>query len=301
MAAVRTHESIRSADGIPLHVERWAPERTRCVVAIVHGGAEHVGRYDHVARALAEEDALVFGADHRGQGQSGGPRGHVEDFSVFTNDLHHVLTTVAESLPSEQQPDRMPWFLFGHSMGGLVTLLYLSDRAIALPLRGAVISAPFFELTMKVNPVKIAAARLASRVLPRLSFATGLPSDGISRDPEEVAKYAKDSLRVDTVTSRFVAASDLARERVQSILPTLTVPMLWYAGTADRIVSYDAISRAFQRLPRRQRYDQRFETFDGYYHELHNEPRGLREPVLDLVRKWLRKRVDAPALSESSR
>ena len=63
---------------------------------------------------------------------------------------------------------------------------------------------------MKVNPVKIAAARLASRVLPRLSFATGLPNDAISRDPEEVAKYAKDALRVDTVTSRFVAASDLA-------------------------------------------------------------------------------------------
>jgi alpha-beta hydrolase superfamily lysophospholipase len=284
-------EKIRTRDGVDLHVERWTPERVRCVVAIAHGGAEHIGRYDHVARALGEIGALVFGHDHRGQGRSGGPRGHVEDFAVFTSDLRHVVSRVGGSLPAEQRPGAVPWFLFGHSMGGLITLLYLAEQQGEPPLRGAVISAPFLELAMRVNPLKLGAARLAARLLPRMSFTTGLPPDGISRDPREVAKYAEDPVRVDTVTARFVAASEEARALVLRVLPKITLPMLWYAGSGDTIVSYPAIVQAFDRLVDPAANDQRFHTFDGYYHELHNEPAALREPVFELVRAWVEERI----------
>ena len=48
----------------------WKPEeQPRCIAVIVHGYAEHGGRYAHVADALAAAGALVCAPDHIGPRQ----------------------------------------------------------------------------------------------------------------------------------------------------------------------------------------------------------------------------------------
>ncbi|MCJ7756453.1 MAG: alpha/beta hydrolase, partial [Thermoanaerobaculales bacterium] len=53
------------------------PER---IVIIVHGYAEHGGRYAHVAERLAARGAIVCAPDHIGHGKSGGERALIADF-----------------------------------------------------------------------------------------------------------------------------------------------------------------------------------------------------------------------------
>ncbi|MCI8762392.1 MAG: alpha/beta hydrolase, partial [Oscillospiraceae bacterium] len=67
-----TESSFRSKDGVHnCHVSLWRPEGApRAVVQIVHGVAEHMGRYDHFARYLADHGFAVCGEDHLGHGKT---------------------------------------------------------------------------------------------------------------------------------------------------------------------------------------------------------------------------------------
>lgn len=286
-------ETIEAADGTPLFVERWVPsEAPRFVVVISHGGAEHVGRYARLAKDFVALGGLCFGPDHRGQGKSGGRPGHVESFGEYARDLRQVIETVAESLPASQRPDAIPWFVFGHSMGGLITLTYLLDHAKAVPLRGAMISSPLLEVAVKINPVKRWVGELAARVAPKLSLPTGIPPEAICRDAAEVERYKKDQRRVEVVSAKWFASMKDAAERVKAEAKTIDVPMLWYVGTGDTICSHETTLAVFQSIPDAQERGHALHCFAGYYHELHNEPTGLREPVIEMLESWLLEHLD---------
>ena len=66
--------SYPSSDGIhAVHAREWVPEGApRGVVQLVHGVAEHVGRYDQAARFLAAHGYVVCGEDHLGHGLTAG-------------------------------------------------------------------------------------------------------------------------------------------------------------------------------------------------------------------------------------
>lgn len=292
-AAVKHDEqTIEAADGTPLFVERWTPPGpVRFVVVMVHGGAEHVGRYARLAATFGEHGALCFGPDHRGQGKSGGRRGDVDGFGEYARDLRLVIEKVADSLPAEQRPDALPWFVFGHSMGGLITLTYLLDHAKAVPLRGVVISSPLIEIAVKVNPIKRWVGSLAARIAPSLSLPTGIPPEAICRDPQVVEHYINDVRRVPVITARWFASMEAAAERVKAQVGTIDTPMLWYMGTGDTICSHEVTMATFQSIPDAEQRGHDLHCFAGYYHELHNEPEALREPVLEMVEQWLLERV----------
>ena len=129
-----------------------------------------------------------------------------------------------DALPAEARPDKIPWFLFGHSMGGLVALTYLLDQAGRHPFAGAIISAPLLGLTMKVPPLKAKIGQVAARLLPRLTLPSGLPPTSICRDPGEVAVYKADRRRVDKVSARWFAAMNEAIVRVSGEASKLDLP-----------------------------------------------------------------------------
>jgi alpha-beta hydrolase superfamily lysophospholipase len=250
-----------------------------------------MSRYDELARRWTELGAFVVGPDHRGQGRSDGPKGHIESFTVYASDALEVLRGAQD----EHGLTDIPWFVFGHSMGGLVALTLLLDyaRTPAGPLRGAVISAPLLGVAMKVSLFKRVLARIADRVAPKLALPTGMPSEYISRDPEQVRIYDEDRRRVTLVSARWASAMDVAIERVEQEVSKLTLPMLWYAGTGDKVCSFDATRAAFDGLEDAAANDQSFRRLEGYYHEPHNEPEDLRAPVLEMVEEWFTARLSA--------
>ena len=104
--------------GIELHSELWRPEgEPKFVVCLVHGQGEHVSRYDQVAKELNAIGGLVFGADHQGEGRSGGTPGHIERFEDHAANLLDVLQDYQKFLGPELGPDKLPWFIWAHSMG----------------------------------------------------------------------------------------------------------------------------------------------------------------------------------------
>ena len=62
----RSQSYFTAPDGARLFRRAWMPPTARRALAIVHGFAEHSGRYDHVGAWFSTRDCAVHAYDHRG-------------------------------------------------------------------------------------------------------------------------------------------------------------------------------------------------------------------------------------------
>lgn len=268
---------FRGAAGGQIYWQGWVPPAGAApvaVVVIVHGLAEHGGRYAHVGRHLAEEGYATYVADHRGHGRSEGARGNITRMSDVVTDLETMVRG------SAQRHAGRPLFLYGHSMGGLVVLAYLTGRPAALS--GAVLSACAVEIAVGSRLERLAAPVL-SAVAPNLGVLK-LDATAMSRDPEVVRDYDEDPLNYRGKTrARSGAEILVTAERVKPKLGTVTVPLLVMHGTDDRVTAPASSGLVAAGVGST---DVTLKLYDGFFHELHNEPD--RDGVLADVVRWLK-------------
>lgn len=281
---METHAShtavLPGYDGTPLFVRRWPPEREapRATVLLVHGYAEHSGRYEALAARLTARGFALAAYDQRGFGRSGGPPALVRSFDEYVADLHAVVRHVRSS-----EHRAHPLFLMGHSMGGAVVLLYVLDHG-ARPA-GLILSSPLVHLPTPrlLWPV----ARLAGRLAPALPTVY-LERDAISRDPSVVAEVLNDPLcYTGRIKARTGAELLRATRRLRDEGHRLGRPFLLVHGTADRITAPSG-SRALYARARSD--DKTLALYNGFYHETFNDPGGER--VLIGMADWLDERSE---------
>ena len=76
--------------------------------------------------------------------------------------------------------------------------------------------------------------------------------------------------------------------------PVISSPLLVQHGTDDKLTSFKATKEFFEKLPSGNE-DREFKTWDGYYHELHNEPEDERNEAIAYIAEWILSRCQAPA------
>src|SRR5262245_53926721 len=112
-----TFSRLRTVDGIELATEHHAVAEARGRIVIVHGYAEHKGRYRQLVETLVAAGYACHLLDLRGHGESEGQRGHVSGFEEYRSDLERFLYEVRT-----QDAAASPLLLLGHSLGGLIAL-----------------------------------------------------------------------------------------------------------------------------------------------------------------------------------
>ena len=106
---------FKGVRGIQTYYQCWIPEGDlKAALIVVHGLAEHSGRYMNLVNHFVPLGYAVHALDHIGHGKSGGPRVYVDRFEDFTETVKRFLDQVRT-----RQPDP-PLFLVGHSMGVLI-------------------------------------------------------------------------------------------------------------------------------------------------------------------------------------
>lgn len=272
----RAEGTFDGVGGVPIRWERLAPDDgvVRGVVVLVHGYAEHVGRYADWTRHLTTRGLAVTGLDHRGHGRSGGPRGHARDFGEMVADVRTLVGLAETSWPG------VPRILFGHSMGGLIGFLYL----LAHPetVRAGALSAPAFRLAVAVPRARRMAGALLARLAPRTPFTSDLDPSALSRDPAVGAAYVADPLVHRVATAAFFRAFLRAQGVAEQGAATLRVPVLVLQGDADRLVD----PAGAQAIGSRLAPPSRVEMLPGYFHELLNEPPEERAKVIATLDAW---------------
>jgi acylglycerol lipase len=264
---------IKRAADPDLFVRAWSPPGDPWAsVLIVHGLAEHSGRWEHVGERLATAGLAVQAFDQRGFGKSGGRRAYVDRFSDYHVDLEQRLVAVRAAAEGK------PVVLFGHSLGGLIALGYvLGERPLPDFL---VLSAPAIEAT--VPAWKRGLARVLSPMTPTREVANELDGEWLSADPEVGRRYVSDPVSYHRSTIRLAAEGFAEQGRVLARLNRLSIPTLVYHGEADPIVPC-ASSERLAGLAGVNRH-----TYPGLRHETHNEPGS--SVIADVVR-WLEARI----------
>jgi alpha-beta hydrolase superfamily lysophospholipase len=246
------------------------------VVVLVHGYAEHSGRYDHVGAWLAARGCVVWGYDQRGHGRSEGARGHARRFDDLLDDLDLVLQAARREHPG------LPIFAVGHSMGGLVVAAFARERRP--DLTGAATSGPALRIADVPGPAALLALRVLRRLAPRVPMRRPIATDALSRDPEVGRRYREDPLIFQRVTLALAADLFDASERTRSGAADVQIPMLMLHGEADPLCPPSGSREFFEGL-RVEGSDLRL--YPGLRHEIFNEPE--REAVLADLLDWMRK------------
>ena len=117
-----------SADGTTtLYGRIWVPDHgaPKAVLQLVHGIAEHIGRYDRFARFMSDHGYLVCAEDHLGHGntpENAEDLGYTADKDGWVKMTDNVRALHERITP--QYPG-IPYFILGHSMGSFLTRSYL--------------------------------------------------------------------------------------------------------------------------------------------------------------------------------
>ena len=216
---------------------------------------------------------LIF--DYRGYGRSGGRRGHIDNWSQFSDDLEDQFAEV-RSLG-------LPTVILAHSMGGLIAVRYLVDGRPEPDL--LVLSGPALGAEVPIH------LRLAAPVVSRLLPTFEIKEDGdpalLSKDDRVGEVFYADPYRVPYPTARLGSELMKAIAEARDGIDKITMPTLVLHGGDDRLVPTSA-SEILEARPNVER-----RVIGDLRHEIFNEAEGL--DIVDEVIAW----IDAQLLAIS--
>ena len=268
---------LSSSDGLQLFYRRWdAPQQPRAHLILIHGISEHSQRYEDLAHRLVDRGYAVWAMDHRGHGHSQGRTCDCTSMQQFVQDIHQFL---------QQIPSSIPRFLIGHSLGGLIGFLY----AIRYPenIRGIVLSSPAFELAHPPSRLKVLLVETLAKIAPTFQVPNGLDPSVLCRDPHVVEAYRRDGRIHRTLTARCAIALRETLAQVPNLLVQLKVPCLLLQAGNDQVCDAKAAANFARVAPQNL---VTFHLYEGYSHELFNEPG--KERVIEDLCQWLERRKE---------
>ncbi|HZP12475.1 MAG TPA: alpha/beta hydrolase [Nevskiaceae bacterium] len=295
---------IAAPNGPALHTHRWLPEGDpRATLLIVHGMAEHGGRYARFAKLLTDAGIAVYALDLPGHGRTSSPTdlGHFANrngWSVALGAIHAVHSSIAE------RDGKRPLFILGHSMGSFLVQHYLVEHGNKLD--GAILSATNGDLGL-LRAIGLALIRAEALIFGRrhrsaLAEAMTFKEfnkkfkpnrtefDWLSRDDAEVDKYIADPLcgfRCTTglwidLLKASARLTDIAR---LSRIPK-TLPVLLIAGSVDPASNGATGPKVLEQAYRAAGLkDVTVSIYDGARHELLNET--CRNAVMEELSEWI--------------
>jgi alpha-beta hydrolase superfamily lysophospholipase len=249
-------------------------------LVMVHGLGDHVGRYDEVFGEFARRGITTVAGDFPGHGQSGGPRGHIENreeiYSVIDGSLGRLRQLV---------PDR-PLGIGAHSMGALLVMDYFASG------RGADfdfvwLSSALVEPGHGQPAWKHFFGRLLAKLWPRLLISNGVrPADCYEMEAAGIEPGQGGSAGAHDSVSLGLAVELLkARDRVANNAGQLfgNSALLMTHGTADKVCPIAYAVGLFEQC---SSTDKTFVEVPGALHEPWHDPQ-----LVSQVADWMLERT----------
>lgn len=197
-----------TADGKKIYGYKWDLEEgtsPKGVVQIAHGMAETAARYDRFAKRLNEKGYIVYANDHRGHGRTAESVENVgylgeDGYNWMVKDMYQLTEIIKKENPS------LKLFLYGHSMGSMLSQRYISLYGSAI--NGVILSgtagrqdfATRIGIRMSKRELNKIGPKAQSKKMNNLTFGNYNKAfkpnrtefDWLSRDTAEVDKYVND-------------------------------------------------------------------------------------------------------------
>lgn len=267
--------TLTTTTGIPgLYYQIWEPEKEiRSVIILIHGLGEHGGRYGKdFADFYTNSGVAILAPDLPGHGLTQGKQGHITDTALFLDYLDILIAKAAALYPGKAI------FLYGHSMGGLITLWYTLARNPQV--NGVIVTSPAIETQDSVPPIKRFLARIMNSVMPAFSMDNGLDANLLSHDKTVVQAYMADPLVHSLVSAKLGLMLISQGQWVLAHAAENKNDLLVMIGSREGIVSKDAVDRFCQTAP-----NVTYKIWPDLFHEIHNEPEKMG--VFAYTQNWI--------------
>lgn len=293
-----------------IYAVRYMPDTDNVsgVVQIIHGMAEHMGRYEEFARFLTDKNFVVVGEDHLGHGKSVGD-GQIQGYfcaqdpaTVVVRDSHRLKKMTQQIYPG------IPYFIAGHSMGSFMLRNYISrygsgiDGAIML---GTGMQPP---IMIKVGKALVCVAKLLGgakrpgKFLDKIAFGNSnqkvenpkTEKDWFTRDGAVVEKYLADADCGFIFTANgfgtLFELMDRAGKRKDAEKIPKDLPVLFLSGDKDPVGEYGAgVERAYNALKEAGLQDVEMKLYPDNRHEVLNELD--KENTMNDIFNWIQNRI----------
>jgi alpha-beta hydrolase superfamily lysophospholipase len=271
--------TLLSPSGINIYHQHWSADGdVKAVLLLVHGLAEHGGRYAEMAAFFTARQCAVFTIDHIGHGLSGGQRCHADSFDDFLQPLSQLLSQIQQQYPAK------PVFIIGHSMGGLISARFLIDHQ--QQLAGCVLSGAALDFSDAVGPLQAQLVRLISKLFPTFG-AMQLDATLICRDQAVVQAYRDDPLvHSGKVSARLIAELLKTAQYVNNNAASISLPLLVLHGAEDALTSVKGSQSFFENV---SSTDKKLHIYDELFHEIFNETTKLE--IFEEISAWLDARL----------
>lgn len=284
---------IYNKQNVRLHYHfKTSPENTKTLV-ILPGRSEPAKKYAEVIFDLKDSKANVFILDHQGQGESerllkDSNKGHVVAFSNYVSDLHQFIEEVVK------KESKSPLYLLSHSMGGGISVRYLSAHPETF-VKAALV-APM--LMMNTAPYNEKVAFLYSKLLVTIGKGSDYaPGYGVYKPDEDTFEknvYTHSVARFNISKFLFTEYPDLviggptARWVHESLKATMKAdrlpfktPVILFQAGLDQTVKPER-----QNSFCRPEFCEKIEVKDAF-HEILMEKDSIRDPVMKKIRSFL--------------
>lgn len=281
--------------GIRLTGYSFECENPTSVAIIIHGIGEYAGRYSRLAEYFTKSGIAVLSMDLRGHGRSAGKRGHCAPRTDVLRDIDSLIEYAKLRYPN------IPITLYGHSMGGNITLDYrFRGRLNSIPAK-YIISAPWIKLVKPVSGALLSVVRLMSKLAPEKAISSNCDEVDLG-NLLFVRPYSKDPLvhpyiSFLTAFEGFTKGNEIMAGINEDNECALAAPLLLMHGSSDKICDIEG-TRIFAKIygdklnKKSLAGTMEFIEWEGYYHEIHNGgPDGQtgEEVILTAVEYILRK------------
>jgi len=296
-----------AADGTEIYYYEWLPELhipIKGIVQIAHGMAEHAQRYHDFAHFLNEKGFVVYANDHRGHGQTAKNKNDIGYFASNKGWFTVVDDMNILSLFIKSKWEHKPLFLFGHSMGALLSSTYITQHAqnikglILCGLSGTpgIIKYLAFLIIFIAKILKGKKGRV--KLLDTMSFGAfnkkiknpKTPFDWLSTDAAEVDKYIKDPLCGTLFTVQFF--DDLLKgisynyTKNNALRIPKTLPIYMISGTHDPVGEFTkGVKKAHKFYLKAGLTHLSLKFFANKRHELINESHKIE--IYNDIHNWL--------------
>jgi alpha-beta hydrolase superfamily lysophospholipase len=303
-------------DGAGIFVYRWRSQWSpQAVVQVIHGLAEHAGRYRRLAEQLTAAGYAVYAPDLRGHGRTARSEQELgffaehDGWSKCGEDLWKLNQLIAAENPG------VPVLLLGHSMGAALARQMMTEHGSAFA--GVVLSGASGQPAPLAQAGRLVARLEKLRVGPRgksaliraLTFdAFNKPFqpartrfDWLSRDPAEVDKYVADSLcGFDASAQLWIDLLDAWPRIAKSCAGVpRDLPIYVISGSRDPVSAGTKMLQPMLAQYHEAGLNVEHRFYPGARHELLNEIN--REEVTSDLRGWIKRALSRQSVAEQGR
>lgn len=258
----------------------WEAGKPEAVILGIHGGMAHGGDYETVGCHFREAGVTTVSFDLSGHGEKA--RIDVPGFEVFLDDVERMLAWTCAEYPG------VPLFIAAHSMGGLIAAhLELSGRLDAFPVRGIMLSSPYFENAIPVPPWTLALSRLLAAIVPTAKVPMQSFTEWLTHDEARRERHLADEkamLRGTEASFRFGRLLLDAQAALNRDLGRWHHPVFAAVAGDDRLANAEASLRMLKTIPAQWL---ELHHYPGNFHENFNELN--RDEIFDAMLRWMRK------------